>query len=127
MSGLLLHLAHQNVAVTRDTQVCQLHSVRYTEIMNYGCVEQAIVSIRKNHLCFFVLTVAPAMNLKVRGVTDRTIDLEWEGSVVLTDFLVTYTPSSAGGKYRAVLAFPIKKENKFQLIQNVLKAHTASF
>ncbi|XP_076600926.1 tenascin-R isoform X3 [Chaetodon auriga] len=42
-------------------------------------------------------SVAPAMNLKVRGVTDRTIDLEWEGSVVLTDFLVTYTPSSAGG------------------------------
>uniref|UniRef100_A0A3Q3XFX3 Uncharacterized protein n=1 Tax=Mola mola TaxID=94237 RepID=A0A3Q3XFX3_MOLML len=42
-------------------------------------------------------SVAPVMNLKVRGVTDRSIDLEWEGSVVLTDFLVTYTPSSAGG------------------------------
>ncbi|KAM6989645.1 tenascin-R isoform 3-T3 [Tautogolabrus adspersus] len=42
-------------------------------------------------------SVAPAMNLKVRGVTDSTIDLEWEGSVVLTDFLVTYTPSSPGG------------------------------
>lgn len=49
---------------------------------------------------FYVSTVAPVMNLRVRGVTDRTIDLEWEGSVVLTDFLVTYTPSSAGGKYR---------------------------
>lgn len=43
------------------------------------------------------------MNLKVRGVTDRSIDLEWEGSVVLTDFLVTYTPSSAGGKFQSVL------------------------
>ncbi|XP_034469008.1 tenascin-R isoform X3 [Hippoglossus hippoglossus] len=42
-------------------------------------------------------SVAPVMNLMVRGVTDRTIDLEWEGSVVLTDFLVTYTPSSPGG------------------------------
>ncbi|XP_027141373.1 tenascin-R isoform X4 [Larimichthys crocea] len=42
-------------------------------------------------------SVAPAMNLRVRGVTDQAIDLEWEGSVVLTDFLVTYTPSSAGG------------------------------
>ncbi|XP_034558802.1 tenascin-R [Notolabrus celidotus] len=42
-------------------------------------------------------SVAPAMNLKVRGVTDGTIDLEWEGSIVLTDFLVTYTPSSPGG------------------------------
>ncbi|XP_071347878.1 tenascin-R isoform X2 [Trachinotus anak] len=42
-------------------------------------------------------SVAPVMNLMVRGVTDRTIDLEWEGSVVLTDFLVTYTPSTPGG------------------------------
>ncbi|XP_049602877.1 tenascin-R isoform X2 [Syngnathus scovelli] len=42
-------------------------------------------------------SVAPAMNLKVRGVTDRDVELEWEGSVVLTDFLVTYTPSSPGG------------------------------
>ncbi|KAJ4936685.1 hypothetical protein JOQ06_001272 [Pogonophryne albipinna] len=43
------------------------------------------------------ISVAPAMNVKIRGVTDRTIDVEWEGSVVLTDFLVTYTPSSPGG------------------------------
>ncbi|XP_056246849.1 tenascin-R isoform X4 [Seriola aureovittata] len=42
-------------------------------------------------------SVAPVMNLMVRGVTDRTVDLEWEGSIVLTDFLVTYTPSSPGG------------------------------
>ncbi|KAM8850015.1 tenascin-R isoform 3-T4 [Spinachia spinachia] len=42
-------------------------------------------------------SVAPAMNLKIRGVTDCTVDVEWEGSVVLTDFLVTYTPSSPGG------------------------------
>lgn len=45
------------------------------------------------------------MNLKVRGVTDQTIELEWEGSVVLTDFLVTYTPSTPGGKYRSMLTF----------------------
>ncbi|TNN37260.1 Tenascin-R [Liparis tanakae] len=41
--------------------------------------------------------VAPAMNVKIRDVTDRTVDVEWEGSVVLTDILVTYTPSSPGG------------------------------
>lgn len=40
------------------------------------------------------------MNLKVRGVTDQTVELEWEGSIVLTDFLVTYTPSTPGGKCR---------------------------
>ncbi|XP_037314098.2 tenascin-R isoform X2 [Pungitius pungitius] len=42
-------------------------------------------------------SVAPAMNVKIRGVTDCSVDVEWEGSVVLTDFLVTYTPSSPGG------------------------------
>ncbi|KAM6948251.1 tenascin-R [Aplochiton taeniatus] len=42
-------------------------------------------------------SVAPAMNLKVRAVTERTMDLEWEGAVVLTDFLVTYAPASPGG------------------------------
>uniref|UniRef100_A0A1A8IR78 Tenascin R (Restrictin, janusin) n=1 Tax=Nothobranchius kuhntae TaxID=321403 RepID=A0A1A8IR78_NOTKU len=42
-------------------------------------------------------SVAPAMNLNTRGVTDCTIDLEWEGSVVVTDFLLTYGPSSPAG------------------------------
>ncbi|KAM3865739.1 tenascin-R [Diretmus argenteus] len=42
-------------------------------------------------------SVAPVMNPMVREVTERTIDLAWEGSPLLTDFLVTYTPSSLGG------------------------------
>lgn len=42
-------------------------------------------------------SVAPPLNLKIRGVTDSSIDLEWEGSVLLTDFLLTYMPSSASG------------------------------
>ncbi|KAG7456964.1 hypothetical protein MATL_G00241500 [Megalops atlanticus] len=41
--------------------------------------------------------VAPPVNLRVRDVTERTIDLEWEGSVVVTDYLVTYAPTSPGG------------------------------
>uniref|UniRef100_A0AAY4A4G8 Tenascin R (restrictin, janusin) n=1 Tax=Denticeps clupeoides TaxID=299321 RepID=A0AAY4A4G8_9TELE len=43
------------------------------------------------------LTVTPPMNLRVRGVTERTVDLEWDGLVVLTDYLITYMPSSPGG------------------------------
>ncbi|KAJ3594637.1 hypothetical protein NHX12_003944 [Muraenolepis orangiensis] len=42
-------------------------------------------------------SVAAVMSLRVRGVTERTIELEWEGSAVLTDFLLTYAPSSPGG------------------------------
>lgn len=41
--------------------------------------------------------MAPPLNLRVRGVTERTIDLEWEGSVVVTDYLITYVPTSPGG------------------------------
>uniref|UniRef100_A0A674CBA5 Tenascin R (restrictin, janusin) n=1 Tax=Salmo trutta TaxID=8032 RepID=A0A674CBA5_SALTR len=41
--------------------------------------------------------VAPDLNLHVRGVTERTIDLEWEGSVLMTDYLVTYVATSPGG------------------------------
>ncbi|XP_028832840.1 tenascin-R isoform X1 [Denticeps clupeoides] len=42
-------------------------------------------------------SVTPPMNLRVRGVTERTVDLEWDGLVVLTDYLITYMPSSPGG------------------------------
>lgn len=71
--------------------------------LNYHshCTVKPKKYIKNNNIIHFSpLIVAPAMNLKIRGVTDRTITLEWEGSVVLTDFLVTYTPSSPGGRYR---------------------------
>uniref|UniRef100_W5K3R2 Tenascin-R n=1 Tax=Astyanax mexicanus TaxID=7994 RepID=W5K3R2_ASTMX len=41
--------------------------------------------------------VAPAVNLRVQGVTERSVDVEWEGSVVVTDYLITYVPTSPGG------------------------------
>lgn len=44
-----------------------------------------------------VLAVAPPMNLQVRRVTERTIDIEWKGSSVVTDYLITYVPTSLGG------------------------------
>ena len=50
--------------------------------------------------CCPLSTVAAVMNVRVRGVTERTIELEWEGSAVLTDFLLTYAPSSPGGGHR---------------------------
>lgn len=41
-----------------------------------------------------ILAVAPPMNLQVRGMTEHTIDIEWEGSSVATDYLITYVPTS---------------------------------
>ncbi|MBN3325392.1 TENR protein, partial [Atractosteus spatula] len=42
-------------------------------------------------------TFAPPLNLRVVGITEHTIDLEWDGSVVVTDYLVTYVPTTPGG------------------------------
>uniref|UniRef100_A0A8C1LCR3 Tenascin-R n=1 Tax=Cyprinus carpio TaxID=7962 RepID=A0A8C1LCR3_CYPCA len=42
-------------------------------------------------------SVSPPMNLRVRGVSENTIDLEWEGPVILTDYLITYAPTTPGG------------------------------
>ncbi|XP_066537233.1 tenascin-R [Hoplias malabaricus] len=42
-------------------------------------------------------SVAPPLELRVLGVTERTIDVEWEGSAVVTDYLITYVPTSPGG------------------------------
>ncbi|XP_053483959.1 tenascin-R [Ictalurus furcatus] len=42
-------------------------------------------------------SVAPPMNLRARGLTERTIDIEWDGSSVVTDYLITYVPTSPGG------------------------------
>ncbi|XP_006634783.2 tenascin-R isoform X1 [Lepisosteus oculatus] len=42
-------------------------------------------------------SVAPPMNLRVVGITEHTIDLEWDGFVVVTDYLITYVPTSPGG------------------------------
>ncbi|XP_051554686.1 tenascin-R isoform X2 [Myxocyprinus asiaticus] len=42
-------------------------------------------------------SVSPPINLRVRGVSEHTIDLDWEGSRILTDFLITYTPTTPGG------------------------------
>ncbi|XP_066548454.1 tenascin-R [Amia ocellicauda] len=41
--------------------------------------------------------VAPPTNLRVVGITEQTIDLEWVGSFIVTDYFVTYAPTSPGG------------------------------
>lgn len=41
-------------------------------------------------------SVAPVTNLRVLGVTENSVELEWEGAAVATDFLVTYVASGGG-------------------------------
>lgn len=70
-----------------------------------------------------ILAVAPPMNLKIRGVTDSSIDLEWEGFVLLTDFLLTYMPSSASGKYSTQLCL----KQSWQTILHTFKQRQSDF
>ncbi|XP_039510714.1 tenascin-R isoform X2 [Pimephales promelas] len=42
-------------------------------------------------------SVSPPMKLQVQGVSENTIDLQWEGPVFLTDYLITYAPTTLGG------------------------------
>nr|XP_055057751.1 tenascin-R isoform X1 [Misgurnus anguillicaudatus] len=42
-------------------------------------------------------SVSPPTHLRVQGVSEHTVDLEWEGSMILTDFLITYAPTTPGG------------------------------
>ncbi|XP_051726646.1 tenascin-R [Ctenopharyngodon idella] len=42
-------------------------------------------------------SVSPPMNLQVQGVSENAIDLQWEGPVFLTDYLITYAPTTPGG------------------------------
>lgn len=37
------------------------------------------------------------MNLQVCRVREHTIDIEWQGSAVVTDYLITYGPTSPSG------------------------------
>lgn len=90
------------------------------DILVFRFLPCSIKKVTHSSIVFCKSTVAPAMNLNVRGVTDQTIDLEWEGSVMVTDFLVTYTPSSPGGKYESELNFQ-DKQHHFLLFHCVRK------
>ncbi|XP_048458101.1 tenascin-R [Rhincodon typus] len=41
--------------------------------------------------------VFPPQRLRVTSVTDRSIALEWERSVIITEYLITYTPNIVDG------------------------------
>lgn len=41
--------------------------------------------------------MSPAKDLKVGEVTSQTVDLSWQNEMLVTDYLVTYVPTSPGG------------------------------
>lgn len=41
--------------------------------------------------------VAPPEDLRVAGISDRSIELEWDGPMAVTEYVVSYQPTALGG------------------------------
>lgn len=41
--------------------------------------------------------VAPPEDLRVAGISDRSIDLEWDGPMAVTEYVISYQPAAPGG------------------------------
>uniref|UniRef100_A0A667XQC3 Tenascin Ca n=1 Tax=Myripristis murdjan TaxID=586833 RepID=A0A667XQC3_9TELE len=46
--------------------------------------------------------VSPPTDLKVTDVTTETVDLSWSNEMLVTDYLVTYAPTSPGGLHQEI-------------------------
>ncbi|XP_011941378.1 PREDICTED: tenascin-R isoform X2 [Cercocebus atys] len=42
-------------------------------------------------------TVAPPEDLRVAGISDRSIELEWDGPMAVTEYVISYQPTALGG------------------------------
>lgn len=40
---------------------------------------------------------APPEDLRVAGVSDRSIELEWDGLMAVTEYVISYQPTAPGG------------------------------
>ncbi|KAK6484672.1 tenascin-R isoform X1 [Huso huso] len=62
-----------------------------------GSCKQGICACEEGYVGDDCSSVTPPIKLRVVGVTERTIDLQWEGPLVVTEYLITYVPTSPGG------------------------------
>lgn len=46
---------------------------------------------------YFIFPVSPPKNLTVDEVTHKTVDVSWNNEMLVTEYLVTYVPTSPGG------------------------------
>lgn len=49
---------------------------------------------------FFFFPVSPPKDLTVGEVTSDTVDLSWNNEMLVTEYLVTYVPTSPGGLHQ---------------------------
>uniref|UniRef100_UPI00398F100E tenascin-R-like n=1 Tax=Pristiophorus japonicus TaxID=55135 RepID=UPI00398F100E len=64
---------------------------------NNGLCSHGICSCQDGYSGEDCAAVAPPKALRATDVTDRSIGLEWTGPVVVTEYLITYTPTIADG------------------------------
>lgn len=46
---------------------------------------------------YCLLVVAPPEDLRVAGISDRSIELEWDGPMAVTEYVISYQPMALGG------------------------------
>ncbi|MGH0150328.1 UNVERIFIED_CONTAM: hypothetical protein FKN15_035742 [Acipenser sinensis] len=62
-----------------------------------GSCKQGICACEEGYVGDDCSSVTPPIKLRVVGVTERTIDLQWEVPLVVTEYLITYVPNRPGG------------------------------
>uniref|UniRef100_A0A8D3AP62 Tenascin C n=1 Tax=Scophthalmus maximus TaxID=52904 RepID=A0A8D3AP62_SCOMX len=73
----------------------------YQWILNFESplysVKTPILNLNADNLFRCFPTVSPPRDLKVGEVTPETVDLSWENEMRVTEYLITYVPTAAGG------------------------------
>uniref|UniRef100_A0A4W3GSU6 Tenascin R (restrictin, janusin) n=1 Tax=Callorhinchus milii TaxID=7868 RepID=A0A4W3GSU6_CALMI len=68
-----------------------------TDCGQYGHCQHGLCVCQDGYTGEDCSAVVPPKAVRVSGVTDRTIELAWEGPLVVNEYLITYTPAMVGG------------------------------
>ncbi|XP_030062602.1 tenascin-R [Microcaecilia unicolor] len=61
-----------------------------------GACQQGVCACEEGYMDQDCSAVAPPKDLRMVGVSDRTVDLEWDGPMVVTEYVIAYQPMIPG-------------------------------
>ncbi|XP_029474698.1 tenascin-R [Rhinatrema bivittatum] len=61
-----------------------------------GVCQQGVCSCEEGYMDQDCSAVAPPKDLRMVGVSDRSVDLEWDGSMAVTEYVIAYQPMIPG-------------------------------
>uniref|UniRef100_A0A8D0HC42 Janusin n=1 Tax=Sphenodon punctatus TaxID=8508 RepID=A0A8D0HC42_SPHPU len=62
-----------------------------------GFCQEGLCSCEEGYQGQDCSSVAPPEDLRVAGISDRSIDLEWDGPMAVTEYVISYQPAMPGG------------------------------